>query len=56
MGEQVVRLVQNGERLSLMKRNGKALFVSHAAERITEEIVAFLKKQQTSQALMREHS
>jgi processive 1,2-diacylglycerol beta-glucosyltransferase len=56
MGEQVVRLVQNGERLSLMKRNGKSLFVSHAAERITEEIVAFLKKQQTSQALMREHS
>ena len=56
MGEQVVRLVQNGERLSRMKRNGHALFVSHAAERITQEIVAFLKKQQTTQAFERERS
>jgi processive 1,2-diacylglycerol beta-glucosyltransferase len=56
MGEQVVRLVQNSERLSLMKRNGKALFVSHAAERITQEIVAFLKKQQTTHNLERVRS
>jgi processive 1,2-diacylglycerol beta-glucosyltransferase len=56
MGEQVVRLVQNGERLSRMRRNGKALFVSRAAERITQEIVAYLKKQQTTHALEREGS